>query len=141
MLSDYSATITFIALGAIFAYSFYAVLVAGQLSLGQAGFASVAAFTSASLAPDPDQLGAVPTLLVAIVIGMAVGALAAALLGLPTMRLRGVFLAIATLAFAEAVRILLLNQEWSGGAQGMSVPKIVNPGLAWLALAVVAYWF
>ena len=141
MLSDYSATITFIALGAIFAYSFYAVLVAGQLSLGQAGFASVAAFTSASLAPDPDQLGAVPTLLVAIVIGMAVGALAAALLGLPTMRLRGVFLAIATLAFAEAVRILLLNQEWSGGAQGMSVPKVVNPGLAWLALAVVAYWF
>ncbi len=141
MLAQYSATITFIALGGIFAYSFYAVLVAGQLSLGQAGFASVAAFTSASLAPDPDQVGGVPALLIAIAIGMAVGALAAVLLGLPTMHLRGVFLAIATLAFAEAVRILLLNQEWSGGAQGMSVPKIVTPGLAWAALAVVAYWF
>jgi len=141
MIAQYSATITFIALGAIFAYSFYAVLVAGQLSLGQAGFASVAAFSAVTLGPDPDQVGDLPALLVAIVIGMAVGAIAAVVLGLPTMHLRGVFLAIATLAFAEAVRILLLNQEWSGGAQGMSVPKIVTPAIAWIALAVVAYWF
>src|SRR5690606_28345854 len=55
--------------------------------------------------------------------------------------LRGVFLAIATLAFAEAVRILILNQEWTGGAQGMSVPKVLTPGIAWVVLAVVAYWF
>ncbi len=139
MLSE--STITFIALGAIFAYSFYAVLVAGQLSLGQAGFASVAAFTSVTLAPDADQVGEVGSLVFAIVIGMAVGALVALVLGLPTMHLRGVFLAIATLAFAEAVRILLLNSEWSGGAQGMSVPQVVTPGMAWIALAVVAYWF
>ena len=139
MLTD--STLTFIALGAIFAYSFYAVLVAGQLSLGQAGFAGVAAFTSVSLLPDPEQLGEVLTLLLAIGIGMVVGAAAAVVLGLPTMHLRGVFLAIATLGFAEAVRILLLNMEWTGGAQGMSVPKILTPALAWGALAVVVYWF
>jgi branched-chain amino acid transport system permease protein len=135
------STVTFIALGAIFAYSFYAVLVAGQLSLGQAGFASLAAFTAVSLAPDPDQTGELPTLLVAVAIGMTVGALAAVVLGLPTMHLRGVFLAIATLGFAEAIRILVLNMEWTGGAQGMSVPKVLTPGVAWVALAVVAYWF
>ncbi|MGZ5417744.1 MAG: branched-chain amino acid ABC transporter ATP-binding protein/permease [Nocardioides sp.] len=135
------STITFIALGAIFAYSFYAVLVAGQLSLGQAGFASVAAFTAVSLAPDPEDAGDLITLLIAIAIGMSVGALAAVVLGLPTMHLRGVFLAIATLGFAEAVRILILNMEWTGGAQGTSVPKVLTPAVAWMALAVVAYWF
>ncbi len=135
------STIVFIALTAIFAYSFYAVLVAGQLSLGQAGFASLAAFVSATLAPAPADVGDVPALLIAIVIGMAVGAVAAVVLGLPTMRLRGVFLAIATLAFAEAVRILIINMEWTGGAQGMSVPKVVEPWMAWLLLLLVAYWF
>jgi branched-chain amino acid transport system permease protein len=138
---EYATTLTFIALGAIFAYSFYAVLIAGQLSLGQAGFASLAAFSAASLAPSGTDVGEVPALLVAVGIGMAVGAVAAVVLGLPTMHLRGVFLAIATLGFAEAVRVVLLNQEWTGGAQGLAVPRILDVGMAWIALAVVAYWF
>src|SRR5699024_5249838 len=92
------STLVSIAPGAIFAYSFYAVLVAGQLSLGQAGFAALAGFVAAALAPDPAVVGPAVTLAVAIVIGMLIGALAAIALGLPTMHLRGVFLAIATLA-------------------------------------------
>jgi branched-chain amino acid transport system permease protein len=141
MLLEYATPLTFIALGAIFAYSFYAVLIAGQLSLGQAGFASVAAFSAAALAPSGTDVGEVPALLIAVAIGMAVGALAAVVLGLPTMHLRGVFLAIATLGFAEAVRVVLLNSEWTGGAQGLAVPRILTVGMAWTALAVVAYWF
>ncbi|SNS95172.1 amino acid/amide ABC transporter membrane protein 2, HAAT family /amino acid/amide ABC transporter ATP-binding protein 1, HAAT family [Geodermatophilus pulveris] len=141
MLAQYATPLTFIALGAVFAYSFYAVLIAGQLSLGQAGFASLAAFTAASLAPSGDDVGDVPALLTAVVIGMAVGATAAVVLGLPTMHLRGVFLAIATLGFAEAVRVVLLNLEWTGGAQGLAVPRVLTVGMAWTALAVVAYWF
>ncbi|UTX52418.1 branched-chain amino acid ABC transporter ATP-binding protein/permease [Leucobacter aridicollis] len=135
------SVLVFIALNGIFAYSFYAVLVAGQLSLGQAGFAGIAAFVAATLAPTPASWGPVPTLIVAILIGMVVGSLAAVILGIPTMRLRGVFLAIATLGFAEGIRIFILNQSWTGGAQGMSVPKIVGPELAWVLLVVVAYWF
>jgi branched-chain amino acid transport system permease protein len=131
----------FIALNAILAYSFYAVLVAGQLSLGQMGFAALGGFTAATLAPAPADVGDVPALLAAIAIGMVVGALAAVVLGLPTMHLRGVFLAIATLGFSEAVRILLINAEWTGGANGISVPKVVTPLMAWVALALVAYWF
>jgi branched-chain amino acid transport system permease protein len=141
MLLEYATPLTFVALGAIFAYSFYAVLIAGQLSLGQAGFASLAAFTGASLAPSADDVGDVPALLIVVAIGMTVGAVAAVVLGLPTMHLRGVFLAIATLGFAEAVRIVLLNQEWTGGAQGLGVPRVLTVGMAWTALAVVAYWF
>jgi branched-chain amino acid transport system permease protein len=141
MLLEYATPLTFVALGAIFAYSFYAVLIAGQLSLGQAGFASLAAFSGAALAPERAGIGDVTPLLVAIVIGMAVGALAAVVLGLPTMHLRGVFLAIATLGFAEAVRVVLLNSEWTGGAQGLAVPRVLTLGMAWTALAVVAYWF
>ncbi len=135
------SVLVFIALNGIFAYSFYAVLVAGQLSLGQAGFAGIAAFVAATLAPTPASWGPVPTLIFAILIGMVVGSLAAVILGIPTMRLRGVFLAIATLGFAEGIRIFILNQSWTGGAQGMSVPKIVGPELAWALLVVVAYWF
>ena len=135
------SVLVFVALNAILAFSFYAVLVAGQLSLGQMGFAALGGFTAASLAPAPSEVGEVPALLVAIAIGMVVGALAAVVLGLPTMHLRGVFLAIATLGFSEAVRILLINAEWTGGANGMSVPKVVTPLTAWLALALVAYWF
>ncbi|SNR53365.1 branched-chain amino acid ABC transporter ATP-binding protein/permease [Blastococcus mobilis] len=141
MLLEYATPLTFIALGAIFAYSFYAVLIAGQLSLGQAGFASVAAFSAAALAPSGNDVGEVPALLIAVAIGMTLGALAAVVLGLPTMHLRGVFLAIATLGFAEAVRVVLLNSEWTGGAQGLAVPRILTVGMAWIALAVVAYWF
>ena len=141
MLLQYATPLTFVALGAIFAYSFYAVLIAGQLSLGQAGFAALGAFSGASLAPSGDEVGDVPALLIAVAIGMTVGALAAVVLGLPTMHLRGVFLAIATLGFAEAVRIVLLNSEWTGGAQGLSVPRVLTVGMAWTALAVVAYWF
>ena len=135
------SVLVFIALNAVFAYSFYAVLVAGQLSLGQAGFGALGGFTAAALAPAPRDVGDLPALLVAIVVGMVVGALAAVVLGLPTMHLRGVFLAIATLGFAEAVRILLINAEWTGGANGMSVPKVVTPAIAWVCLALVAYWF
>ncbi|MGV8911984.1 MAG: ABC transporter permease subunit [Rhodoglobus sp.] len=141
MLAEYSSLITLIALTAILAYSFYAVLIAGQLSLAQVGLASLAAFTSALVVPADPLFGFIPPLIIGIVFGMFVGAFAAFILGLPVIRLRGVFLAIATLAFGEMVRIFLINQSWTNGAQGLSFAKLVGPGIAWIALAVVAYWF
>ena len=135
------SVLVFIALNAILAASFYAVLVAGQLSLGQAGFAAVGGFGAAYLTPSPNDIGDLPALLLAILIGMTLGAAAALILGLPTMHLRGVFLAIATLGFAEAVRITIINLEWTGGASGMTVPKVVTPLIAWVCCALVLYWF
>lgn len=141
MLIQYSSLITLIAASGVLAYSFYAVLLAGQLSLAQIGLASLAAFTSTLVVPQDPLWGFIPPLVVGIAFGMAVGAIAAFIVGLPLMRLRGVFLAIATLAFAEMVRIFLINQSWTNGAQGLSFPKLVGPGIAWIALALIAYWF
>src|SRR5699024_10634421 len=141
MLVQYSSLITLVATSGVLAYSFYAVLLAGQLSLAQIGLASLAAFTSSLVVPQVPLWGFIPPLVVGIAFGMAVGAIAAFIVGLPLMRLRGVFLAIATLAFAEMVRIFLINQSWTNGAQGLSFPKLVGPGIAWIALAVIAYWF
>ena len=141
MAFQYSSLITLIALSAILAYSFYAVLIAGQLSLAQLGIASLAVFTSTLIVPKDPLFGFIPPLAVGIVYGIAVGMIAAFILGLPLIRLRGVFLAIATLAFAEMVRIFLINQSWTNGAQGMSFPKLVGPGIAWIALIIVAFWF
>lgn len=138
---EYTSLLTFIALTAILAFSFYAVLIAGQLSLAQLGLASLAAFTSSLVVPDEPLFGVIPPLLIGVLFGMVVGIIAAFVLGLPVMRLRGVFLAIATLAFGEMVRIFLINQTWTNGAQGMSFPKLVTLETAWIALALVAFWF
>ena len=62
-----------------------------------------------------------PALLIAVVIGMAVGPSPPSSWAADDAP-AGVFLAIATLGFAEAVRIVLLNVEWTGGAQGLAVP-------------------
>lgn len=141
MLVEYNSLITLIALTAILAFSFYAVLIAGQLSLAQVGLASLAAFTASLVVPAEPLFGFIPPLVIGIVFGMCVGIIAAFILGLPVIRLRGVFLAIATLAFGEMVRIFLINQSWTNGAQGMSFPKLVGVEIAWIALAVVAFWF
>jgi len=134
-------TFLLMAINGVLAYSFYAVLVAGQLSLAQIGCAAVAAFTAVRFTPDDPLLGFIPRLLVAIAIGMVVGAVVALLIGLPVMRLRGVFLAIATLGFAEMARITLNNMSWTGGALGTRVEKLVTLPIAVVVLALVAYWF
>ncbi|MGH8793076.1 MAG: ABC transporter permease subunit [Stackebrandtia sp.] len=141
MFGGYESLITTIALAGILAYSFHVVLMAGQLSLGQAGFASLGAYTSTLVVPATPLFGTLSPVLAGIPVGMAVGAAAAFLLGLPVMRLRGVFLAIATIAFAEVVRILMNNAEWTNGARGLRLDKWVTPDLAWLVLAVLVYVF
>jgi branched-chain amino acid transport system permease protein len=136
-LTTYNAVIVFIAINGVLAFSTYAVLIAGQLSLAQAAFASIAAYTSALASI---ELG-LPFPLV-VLLGMAVAALVAFLLGLPVLRLRGVFLAIATIGFGEVVRVVALNLGITGGAMGLrQIPKVVEIWHAYLALAVCAFFF
>lgn len=94
----------------------------GQFSLGHAGFMAVGAYFSAYLSqhwvPFPEAVGILNFPLYAI----AAGTVAAAfgfLLGLPTLRLKGDYLAIVTLGFGEIIRVLLLNMDVVGGARGM----------------------
>src|SRR5690606_29370182 len=139
MLAGYDTLITAIALGAILAYSFHIVLMAGQLSLAQAGFAALGAYVSTLVVPVEPLFGSLSPVLVGLPVGATVGAAAAFLLGLPVLRLRGVFLAIATIAFGEMVRVFLNNVEWTHGPLGLRVEKWVTVDFAWIVVAVLAY--
>ncbi len=93
----------------------------GQFSLGHAGFMAVGAYTSAWLVTRP-ELGALPDFLKFLLLPIGGGLLAAVagyIVGLPSLRLRGDYLAIVTLGFGEIIRVALLNSDSLGGARGM----------------------
>lgn len=90
--------------------------ITGQFSIGHAGFLAVGAYISAICTM---KLGM--PFVTAILIGAVVAALAGLLVGIPSLRLKGDYLAIATLGFAEIIRIVFLNIDYVGGAAGMQV--------------------
>lgn len=85
----------------------------GQFSIGHAGFMSIGAYVSAILTYNFQQ-----PFIVALLCGALAAALAGFAIGLPTLRLKGDYLAIATLGFGEIIRIVWLNTEYVGGASG-----------------------
>jgi branched-chain amino acid transport system permease protein len=104
--------------------------ITGQFSIGHAGFMAVGAYTSAAFtvyaAPrltggaPPEGLAAASLFLIAILIGGLLAAVAGFLVGLPSMRLRGDYLAIVTLGFGEIIRVAILNIDAVGGARGFA---------------------
>lgn len=97
----------------------------GQFSLGHAGFMAVGAYVSAIITVK-FQL----PFLLAIVVGAVGAGLLGLLIGLPTLRLNGDYLAIATLGLGEIIRITILNIPYVGGASGfMGIPRYTN--FAW----------
>ncbi|MBE3563503.1 MAG: branched-chain amino acid ABC transporter permease [Hydrogenibacillus schlegelii] len=106
--------------------------VTGQFSIGHAGFLAVGAYTSAVLTTKLDQ----PFLLAILAAGV-VAALFGLLVGAPTLRLRGDYLAIATLGFGEIVRITLYNIDYVGGAAGMQVKHLTNWTVLYVAVVVM----
>ncbi len=116
LLNPYYLQMTmFIIINAILGLSMYLTMSTGQLSLGAAGFMSIGAYVSALLT----MKGGLP-LYLAVPIGGAAACLLAAVIGLPTTRLRGIYLAIATLGFGEVVRVVILNLKVTNGALGLS---------------------
>lgn len=114
--------LVFICINTILALSIYMTLCTGLVSLGNAGFMSFGAYTSAILTMKlgiPMPLG--------ILCGGIVAAAVGLLVGLPTIRLRGLYLAIATLGFGEVVRVIALNLKITNGALGLSgIPPMAN---------------
>src|SRR5438093_1939168 len=131
----YSTTIAFVGINALLGLSVWVTLYAGQLTLGNAAFMAVGAYTAALLGrhlsvPFPLALAA----------GALVGAALAAPLGLVVFRLRGVYLAIATLAFGEVVRVILLATPITGRGQGLNgIPPKTELWHIYLSVLVVAY--
>ncbi|GFN34760.1 branched-chain amino acid ABC transporter permease [Tepidimicrobium xylanilyticum] len=94
----------------------------GQFSLGHAAFMCIGAYTSAILTAKLGQ-----PFFIALIVSGITAALAGILIGIPTLRLKGDYLAIATLGFNEIVRILALNTDYIGGAIGFNdIPKYTN---------------
>jgi len=96
----------------------------GQFSLGHAGFMAVGAYTSAVITNqfgNLNFLAANGIFAAALLAGGLAAALAGLLVGIPTLRLRGDYLAIATLGFGEIIRVFLQNMDTVGGARGLSV--------------------
>ncbi len=97
----------------------------GELSLGHAGFMCAGAYIGCFTANYLHTV--IPNPTVVLILSMIVGGLTAALfgliIGLPTLRLKGDYLAIVTLAFGEIIRTVFMNQEIFGGALGLTTKK------------------
>jgi branched-chain amino acid transport system permease protein len=104
---------------------------AGLLDLGYVGFYAVGAYTTAVLSAGHASWPWLATLPVALAASM----LAGVVLGTPTLRLRGDYLAIVTLGFGEIIRISANNSDWLGGPRGVTAiphpPSIRVPLLDW----------
>ena len=117
------------------ALSLYLTLASGQLSLGNAAFAGIGGYTAGILTL---QFGV--SYLAALAAGSILAGLVALVVGLPVLRLRGIFLAIATLSFGEVVRIAVLNIGITGGAEGLvGITNFTTTWGIYLSLAVTGY--
>ncbi|PWK10264.1 branched-chain amino acid ABC transporter permease [Tumebacillus permanentifrigoris] len=87
----------------------------GQFSIGHAGFMSIGAYVSAILTTNEGY-----SFPLALLCGCLAAAVAGLIIGLPTLRLKGDYLAIATLGFGEIIRIVWLNNDYVGGASGLN---------------------
>ncbi|MBZ4683350.1 MAG: branched-chain amino acid transport system permease protein [Fusobacteriaceae bacterium] len=85
----------------------------GYLSLGHAGFMAIGAYTSAILTTQYNF-----PILVSVIISAILAGFFGFIIGFPTLRLKGDYLAIVTLGFGEIIRIIILNMSITGGAKG-----------------------
>lgn len=108
----------------------------GQFSIGHAGFMAVGAYTSAIITVKlglPFELGLVVATVCAGILGIFIG--------LPTLRLDGDYLAIATLGLGEIIRICILNIDYVGGASGlMGIPRMTNFTYTfWIMIGIIFF--
>jgi branched-chain amino acid transport system permease protein len=128
----------------------------GQFSIGHAGFMAIGGYGSAMFSMNvgagwvraleavgaPEAIAQGAALLVALVLGGLLAAVAGYLVGLPSLRLRGDYLAIVTLGFGEIIRVIITNVDAVGAARGLpGIPAWANffwVGLAAVTMVVVA---
>jgi len=107
----------------------------GQLSLCHATFMGIGAYTATLAAL---KLG-IP-FAVALILGAVSAAFFGFIIGVPTLRLKGDYLAIATLGFGEIMKNILLNLEITGGPMGLrGIPKVTNVYVVYLCVALVIF--
>jgi branched-chain amino acid transport system permease protein len=136
--SSYGFLLATVVQQALLGLSVYYPLLAGQLSLASIGFYSLGGYVAAIMGTHPalaalrESLGFwmfplewLCALVLSVILGLAVG--------LPVLRLRGIYLALATIAFAQVVNVTVLNMPIAGGAVGIfAIPQAFDSRLAYL---------
>jgi len=131
----YEVTLATICINIILAVSLNLITgFTGQFSLGHAGFMSIGAYVCALTTM---HLNSTVGFLLGILAGGTLAALVGILIGIPTLRLKGDYLAIATLGMAEIIRVIFLNMEITNGAAGLQgIPRYTS--WVWLCFFTVA---
>jgi len=140
-LDTYGFLIVSMVLGAMLGLSLYLPLMAGQLSLASPGFYALGGYIAAILSTKVFTFSSssfpIPLLLLEMLIAGVICGLLGVLVGIPALRLRGIYLAIATIAFVEVLRVISLNLEVTGGAVGIfGIPQPFQTAIAYLWIAV-----
>ena len=131
-------------LGALLALSVYLPLACGQLSLATPGFYAIGGYVAALLSTRVPALAGdgpiypLPSLLLEMLLGALIAGLVALAIGGQVLRLRGIYLAIATIALVEILRVLNLNLPFTGGAVGIfGIPQPFSDPSGYLLTALV----
>ena len=150
-LQNYGFLLVTLVQQSLLALSLYFPLMAGQLSLASPGFYALGGYIAAIMAtvdgcaPLRDTLGWTIYPLEWLTAGLVSGVLAL-LVGIPSLRLRGIYLALGTIAFVEILRVLFLNMEITGGAIGIfAIPQLFEERWSYILtfgplLAVVLFF-
>lgn len=133
LYTRYHTLVDQIGINAILALSLAVCLRAGQLALAQAAFMGIGGYIAAITVVTYGW-----PLAIAAPVAVGLAAIVGALLALPVERLRGVYLAIATIGFGEIVRIVAYNLQVTGGGDGFNgIPPLLSTPWIYAALAVI----
>jgi branched-chain amino acid transport system permease protein len=133
--STYNTVVFGIGVNAMLALSIYLTLSCGLLSLANAAFMGIGAYAASLISMQLDW-----PFPVALAIGGAVPAVVALVIGIPTLRLSGIYLAMATLGFGEVVRVVIMNFDFTGGPLGLNgIPQKTEFWHIVLLLAVTLF--
>ncbi|OKH39344.1 branched-chain amino acid ABC transporter permease [[Phormidium ambiguum] IAM M-71] len=140
-LNTYGPLIVSMVLGALLGLSLYLPLMTGQLSLASPGFYALGGYIAAILSTQvftiTEGLFPIPLLLLEMLIAAVVSGILGIIVGIPALRLKGIYLALATIAFVEILRVLSLNLEITGGAVGIfGVPQPFASPIEYLWVAL-----
>lgn len=107
----------------------------GQFSLGHAGFMAIGAYAAAIIG---SKSATYPAFFAAMVLGALIAGAVALIVGIPTLRLKGDYLAIATLGVSEIIRILIINGgDLTNGAAGiLGIPAFTNWQMVYLFVVI-----
>ncbi|MBD2183010.1 branched-chain amino acid ABC transporter permease [Aerosakkonema funiforme] len=140
-LANYGFLIVSMVLGALLGLSLYLPLMTGQLSLASPGFYALGGYIAAILSTQVFKVSGglfpIGLVLLEMLIAGVVSGILGVVVGIPALRLRGIYLAIATIAFVEILRILSLNLDITGGAVGIfGIPQPFQTPLEYLWIAL-----